>query len=49
MTLATGGAALATVVVFVLAVAGVTSFGLFILLALVTAALAYGLRRTLGR
>jgi hypothetical protein len=49
LTLATGGAALATVVVLVLAVVGVTSFALAFLLALVTAALGYGLKRTLGR
>ena len=47
LTLATGVAALATVVVLVLAVVDVTSFGLAFVLALVTAALGYALRRTL--
>jgi hypothetical protein len=47
LTLATGAAALATVVVLVLAVVDVTSFGLAFVLALVTAALGYALRRTL--
>jgi hypothetical protein len=49
LTLATGAAALATVVLLVLAVIGAASFGFAFLLALVTAALGYGLRRTLGR
>jgi hypothetical protein len=49
LTLATGAAALATIVVIVLSVLGVTSFGLAVLLALITAALGYGLKRTLGR
>jgi len=49
LTLATGGSAVATVVVLVLWVIGATSFGVFLLLVLLTAALAYGLRRTLGR
>jgi hypothetical protein len=49
LTLATGGAALATVVVFVLAIFDVTSFGLVLLLALITIALGFVLRRTLGR
>ena len=47
-TLATGAAALATVVVLVRAVVGVASYGLAFVLALVTAALGYGLKRTLG-
>ena len=47
LTLATGVAGLATVVVLVLAVVGVTSFGLAFILALVTAALGYTLKRTL--
>jgi hypothetical protein len=49
LTLATGAAAVATIVVLVLSVIGVTSFGLALLLALITAALGYGLKRTLGR
>ncbi len=49
LTLATGASSVATVVVFVLWVIGATSFGVFLLLALITAALVYGLRRTLGR
>jgi hypothetical protein len=48
LTLATGAAAVATVVVIVLSVVGITSFGLALLLALITAALGYGLKRTLG-
>jgi hypothetical protein len=49
LTLATGASSVATVVVLVLWVIGATSFGVFLLLALITAALVYGLRRTLGR
>jgi hypothetical protein len=49
LTLATAAAGVATVVVLVLAIAGVTSFGLAFLLALLTAALGYGVRRTVGR
>ena len=49
LTLATGAGALATGVVLVLALVGVTSFGLAFVLALVTALLGYGLKRTLGR
>jgi hypothetical protein len=49
LTLATGAAGLATVVVLVLAVFDVTSFGLVFLLALITLALGFVLRRTLGR
>ena len=48
LTLATGGAALATVVVLVLTIIGVTSFGLFLLLAVVTAALAWATRRSVS-
>ena len=43
LTLVTGASSVASVVVLVLWIAGVTSF------ALLTAALAWGLRRTLGR
>lgn len=46
LTLATGVAGLATVVVLVLAVVGVTSLDLAIVPALVTAALGYALKRT---
>jgi hypothetical protein len=49
LTLATGAAALATVVVLVLAIIDVTSFGLALLLAVITVALGFVLRRTLGR
>jgi hypothetical protein len=49
LTLATGGAALATVVVIVLSIVGITSFGFAALLVLITAALGYWLKRTLGR
>lgn len=47
LTLATGGAGLATIVVLVLAFVGVTSFATAFVLALVTAALGYGVKRTL--
>jgi hypothetical protein len=49
LTLSTGAAAVATVAWLVLAVVGVTSFGVAFAFALVTAALGYGLKRTLGR
>jgi hypothetical protein len=49
LTLATGASSVATVFVFVLWVIGATSFGVLLLLVLITAALVYGLRRTLGR
>ena len=49
LTLATGASSVATVVVLVLWVVGATSFGVLLLLVLITAALVYGLRRTLGR
>ncbi len=48
LTVATGAAGLATVVVLVLAVIGVASFGAAFLLALLTAACGYGVKRTLG-
>ena len=48
LTLATGGFGVATLVVLVLAIAGVTSFGLFLLLAVVTAALAWATKRTVS-
>ena len=47
LTLATAAVGVATIVVLVLAIANVTSFGLAFLLALLTAALGYGLKRTL--
>ena len=46
---ATGAAGVATVVTFVLAVFGVTSFGLVFLLALVTAGFGYAFRRSVSR
>jgi hypothetical protein len=49
LVLASGGLALAAVVVFVLSIAGVTSFGLFVLLAVLAALAGYLLRRTLRR
>jgi hypothetical protein len=48
LVLATGTGALATVVTFVLAVAGVVGFGLVFLIAIVTAAAAFLLRRTVS-
>jgi hypothetical protein len=47
LVLASGGLALAAVVVFVLSIAGVTSFGLFVLLAVLAALAGFVLRRTL--
>ena len=47
LTLATGGAGLATVVVLILAVVGVTSFGTAFVLALLTGGLGFLLKRTL--
>lgn len=47
LTLATGGAGVATVVVLLLAVFGIGSFSSAFLLALITAGLGYGLKRTL--
>jgi hypothetical protein len=49
LTLATGSFGLATVVTFVTALVGVTAFGLFVVLLVVTAVLMALLRRTLGR
>ena len=49
LTLATGAAGLAAVVTLVLSLVGVMSFGIFLLLAVVTAALAFVLKGTLGR
>ena len=49
LTLGTIGAGVATVVLLVLAAVGVTSFGLAFLVALVTLALGYGLKRTVTR
>jgi hypothetical protein len=48
LTLATGGGALATLVLAVLWIAGVTSFGLVLLFAVLTAVAGYLLRRTVG-
>ncbi|HVL96386.1 MAG TPA: hypothetical protein VM266_11050 [Solirubrobacteraceae bacterium] len=48
LTLATGTSAVATLALLVLAIAGIGSFGLVFLLALVTAGLGFGLKRTLN-
>jgi hypothetical protein len=48
LTLATGGLAVLTLALIVLAVVGVTSFGLAIVAALLTAGSGFLLRRTLG-
>ena len=47
--LATGISGAATVVAFVLAVVGATSFGLVFLLALITAGFGYAFRRSVSR
>jgi hypothetical protein len=49
LVLATGGGAVASVVLLVLWVAGVTGFGLFFLVAALTAVAYFLMRRTLGR
>jgi hypothetical protein len=49
LTVATGSSAVASVAVLVLTIAGITSFALLFLLVVLTAALAWGLKRTLGR
>jgi type IV secretory pathway TrbD component len=49
LVLTSGGLAVAAVVVLVLWIAGVASFGLFLLLAVLAAVAGYLLRRTLGR
>jgi type IV secretory pathway TrbD component len=49
LVLASGGLAVAAVVVLVLWIAGVASFGLFLLLAILAALSGWLLRRTLGR
>jgi type IV secretory pathway TrbD component len=49
MVLASGGLAVAAVVVLVLWIAGVASFGLFLLLAVLAALAGYLLRRTMSR
>ncbi|MEA2247364.1 MAG: hypothetical protein QOH46_1893 [Solirubrobacteraceae bacterium] len=49
LVLASGGLAVAAVVVLVLAIAGVASFGLFVLLAVLAAVAGFLLRRTMGR
>lgn len=48
LTLATGGLAVAAVVVLVLSIVGVASFGLFVLLLVLAAIAGYLLRRTLS-
>jgi type IV secretory pathway TrbD component len=49
LVLASGGLAVAAVVVLVLWIAGVTSFGLFLLLAVLAAVAGFMLRRTMRR
>lgn len=49
LVLASGGLAVAAVVVLVLWIAGITSFGLFVLLAVLAAVAGFLLRRTMGR
>ena len=49
LVLASGGLAVAAVVVLVLWIAGVASFGLFLLLAVLAALAGYVLRRTMSR
>jgi type IV secretory pathway TrbD component len=49
LVLASGGLAVAAVVVLVLWIVGVASFGLFLILAVLAAVAGYVLRRTLGR
>jgi hypothetical protein len=46
LTLATAATGLATFVVLILTIAGVTSFGLFLLLAVITAVLGWATRRS---
>jgi hypothetical protein len=48
LVLATGGLAVAAVVVLVLTIVGITSFGLFLLLAILAAIAGFFLRRTLS-
>jgi hypothetical protein len=49
LVLATGGLAVAAVVVLVLSLVGIVSFGLFVLLAVLAAVAGFLLRRTMGR
>jgi len=49
LVLASGGLAVAAVVVLVLWIVGAASFGLFLILAILAAVSGYLLRRTLGR
>jgi hypothetical protein len=49
LVLASGGLAVAAVVVLVLSIVGIASFGLFIILAVLAAIAGYMLKRTLGR
>ena len=48
LVLATGGLAVAAVVVLVLSIVGITSFGLFILLAVLAAVAGFLLRRAVS-
>jgi type IV secretory pathway TrbD component len=49
LVLASGGLAVAAVVVLVLWIVGVTNFGLFLILAILAAVAGYLLRRTMSR
>jgi hypothetical protein len=49
LVLASGGLAVAAFVVLVLSIIGITSFGLFVLLAVLAAVAGYLLRRTMRR
>ena len=49
LTLATGAGAVATLAALVLSIVGVVSFGIVLLLAVVTAIAGYLLKRSLGR
>lgn len=48
LTIASGGFSVASVVLFVTALVGVTSFGLFVLSILAAAASVFALRKTVG-
>ena len=48
LTLATGGVGLAAAVVLILSIVGVASVGLFVLLAVVTAVLAWATKRSVS-
>jgi small-conductance mechanosensitive channel len=48
LVLATGGVGIAAAVVLVLSIFGITSFGLFVLLAVLTAALGWATKRSVS-